>query len=685
MPTPQKEKSLRNLEVPIGTRQATLRSFDSEKRTAEMVFSTGAQVHRFDWFTGTEFIEELSLDPAHARFDRVAQGAVPFLRDHGSWGGAGIADVMGRVTEAKADGKQGIGKVLFSAREDVQPFVRDIEDGILQSVSVGYRVNTFEKVGEKNGVPILRAIDWELFEISSVAMPADPAAKFRSAQEKDPAQRPRLFKCEVRGMNEGEENNPGKSVATVRALPQDQTTGENKMTEEEMKAAEEKKRAADAEAKRLADAKAEGAKQERERCEEIRRMVRAAKLEDSFAEKLIKEDVTLDQARSQVIDTLAKADQSQPTRGVRVEAGDLDETHTRREAMKEAILHRGNPDLYKATERGREWSGMTLLEMARESLRRSGTKVNGLSRLEIAQRAMHTTSDFTEITADIINKSLRDAFVAAPQTFMPFTRRVQNPDFKQISRTQLGLGSALEEVGEGGEITYGTMGEAAEKYSIKEYAKGFSISRKTLINDDLNAFVRLPASMGVKARSLESDVVWGIIRANANMADGNALFSAAHGNLTTGPGTVIAVASLGVARAALRAQKEMDGEPLNLPARWLAVPVGLETVAEQYISLVQPEDSAKVNPFAPGGRTPLQIIVEPRLGAGYSGGSDISWFVASDLSMVDMIELATLSGTTEPEVISEEGFDVLGMKFRVVHSVGAKAIDWRGLYKNVGA
>lgn len=666
------------LEVRAQARQADIVSFDEATRTAEMQFAIGARVRRFDWMIG-DYLEEVSMEQSAADLTRVAKGVVPFLKNHGSIYGATIEDVMGNIFEASVDGKSGAAKVRFSSRADVAPFIQDIKDGILKSVSMGYWPRTMEKVAEQDGIPVFRVTKWELGEISSVAMPADADASFRSAEKVNRDDKSRLIRCEIRGFEikskQNQEPNAKINVESQRALTQDQITGDISMTEQELAA----KREAEVKAAELA-AKEAGKKAERERQAEIRKAVRAAGFEESFAEELINGDKSADQARSAVIEKLAATDKSQNTRSIRVEAGDLDATKTRREAMKEAILHRGLPEKFKLTEMGRNWAGLTLLEMARESLRLQGVSVGHMSRTELASRSMHSTSDFPEITADIINKSLRDSFLAAPQTFEPITKRVQNPDFKQISRVQLGLGSSLSEIGEGGEITYGTVGEAAEKYAIKEYAKGLSISRKTIINDDLEAFVRIPSQMGQKAKSLESDLIYAVLTANANMADGNALFSAAHGNLTTGPGTVINIANLGIGRAKVRAQTEMDGEKLNLPVNFLIVPVALETLAEQYISAVQANVQSSNNPFAQGGRTPLSLIVEPRLDA----NSAVSWYLASMKSMVDMLELATLSGTTEPEVLMEEGFDVLGMKFRVVHSVGVKAIDWRGLYKNVG-
>lgn len=675
------------IEVPVIARTAQLRSFNVEDRTAEVVMSRGAQVIRQD-FWGDRWIEELDMSQQAVDLHRVADGAVPFAKNHGGMWGMTIEDVMGRVMSAATDGNELTGKVKFSKRADVQPFIEDIKDNILPSVSVGYAPRKIDKVGERDGMPIMRVSQWELYELSSVAMPADSGAQFRSAQGNGKERKPQLFKCEVRGLKLGTKSNSSGASENVlenrTASNEDQKTGEeNLMTEAERLAAEQA-----AESKRQADIKAaadaakkEGVKLERERQAEIRKMVRAAKLDDSFGEELVKdESVTVDMARSKVIDKLAEVNASTVTRSVRVEAGNQDEQTTRREAAVEAILHRGDPAIHKLTERARQFAGMTLMEMARETLRRQGVDVSGLSRQKLAERAMHSTSDFPFITENVLSKSLRDAFVAAPQTFGPITRPVQNPDFKEMSRTQLGLGSSLSKVGENGEITYGTMGEAAEKYAIAQYAKGLSIGAQALINDDLNAFVRIPAQMGAKAKSLESDIVWKIITDNAAMADSVALFHASHGNLA-GSGAAISIATLGAGRAAVRAQKEMDGEYLNLPVAYLIVPTELETVAEQYISQVQANVQSSNNPFAQGGRTPLSLIVEPRL----SASSATAWYLASQLALVDMLELATLTGSQGPEITTEVGFDVIGVKTRVVHSVGAKAIDWRGLYKNPGA
>lgn len=53
---------------------------DADTRTVEVVWSAGARVRRATFF-GEPYDEELSLDPAHVRLDRLNAGA-PFLKVH---------------------------------------------------------------------------------------------------------------------------------------------------------------------------------------------------------------------------------------------------------------------------------------------------------------------------------------------------------------------------------------------------------------------------------------------------------------------------------------------------------------------------------------------------------------------------------------------------------------------------
>ncbi len=326
---------------------------------------------------------------------------------------------------------------------------------------------------------------------------------------------------------------------------------------------------------------------------------------------------------------------------------------------------------------------MTLLDVGRAYLQARGVRVTNLTKNQLAAEAlgltnragMHTTSDFSDLLADVANKTLRQAYEEQPQTWAPLASRSTLPDYKTVKRLQFGDAPSLLEIKEHGEYTFGTIGEGKEEYRLVKYGRKFAITREAIINDDLNAFSRLPAMFGRKSRILESDLVWFQITSNPAMGDGNNLFSSAHSNLET-DGDHISVNSLSRARTSLRQQTSLDGSYLNLKAMFLVVPTVLETKAEQYVTVITAQQPGNVNPF----QGKLQVIAEPRLDA----DSQTAWYTAASPDQVDMIEVAYLEGEEGPQVESRIGFDVDGVEIKCRLDFGAKVIDWRGFHKDPG-
>jgi hypothetical protein len=203
---------------------------------------------------------------------------------------------------------------------------------------------------------------------------------------------------------------------------------------------------------------------ERERVATIYDISGRLGLERGIAEDLITRGVVLDEARRIILDRVAdEAEQKRTFAQVSTPLGGLDERQTRREAVTSALLHRYSPTLFPLNDPARDYRGMTLLELSREFLASAGVNVRGMSRDEIATRALHSTSDFPEILAAVTNKTLRQAYEAYPQTFKPFCRQVQASDFRDITRVQLGEAPQLQKVNEAGEFKRGTIGEARER------------------------------------------------------------------------------------------------------------------------------------------------------------------------------------------------------------------------------
>jgi len=694
-------KKIRKINLPVMQRAATFepKSIDVEKRTVDVIFTKGARVLRRGFFSD-DFFEELSLDKKAVRMKRLESGTAPVLDTHGFSSRSGVESVLGVVESAEIiPGKEGRATLRFSDRADVQPVFKDIQDGILRNISVGYNTFKTENVGEVDGTPIFRAIDWEPMEISVVPAGADPSAQIRSDKNQ-------MTECifienekenlEIDTPETVKRNEPSKEkVVETENLRQTQSIEETDMTKEEMEKAAEL-------------ARQEATANEKTRAKEIRSIVKKVGLDAKFADEYIDGDKTIDEVRTLAIDLLAEKanDPKTETRAANIDAsvGEDLARKGRIEGMTSALLHRFRPkDIetrdkgqlvklhgHELAESGRQYAYLSLVDMARNCLEAQGIRTGMYPKHTIADmalnnvRSVHSITDFPEILANVTNKTLRNGYLAAPQTFMPFTNEVFVGDFKEISRTNLGDAPELLQVEEGSEVKRGSMSEAAEKYRVEEFARIVAISRKIILNDDLAAFTRIPERMGRRAADLESDLVWNIIKANANLADGVALFSVAtHANLSGTPAAPDE-AGLNEARASMRRKTGLDGAEISLTPAWIFVPPAHETATEKLIATTRPNNASDVNPFGPQGRTTLRMDVEPRLETG-PDGSLTAWFVTADKGQVDMVELARLEGTDGPQIQSRDGFDIAGVEIKVMHDIGAKAIDFRGLFKNAGA
>jgi hypothetical protein len=406
-----------------------------------------------------------------------------------------------------------------------------------------------------------------------------------------------------------------------------------------------------------------------------------------FMDRLINSKTPLLRAQSEIFDEMrkrgAESQGPQVTAVPDIRLGPDPFVHIRR-GIENAIQHRVAPEFFKLEDHGREYRGLTLLEVGKVFLQAQRIRTTNLSKMEIAGLAlglnvragMHTTSDYALLLADVANKTLRKAYEEAPQTFQVIGRRVSLPDFKPVKRLQLGEAPALLEVNEHGEYSRGTIGEGREQFQLATYGRVFAITRKALVNDDTDAFARVTTLFGRAARNLESDLCWEQISSNPTMGDSIALFHASHGNLASPP-SILDVSGLSDGRQAMRRQTGLDGTTkLNVTPKYLLVPTTLETTADQLIGTITPATVANANPFS----GQLTKIVEPRL----DDVSESAWYIAASPDQIDILEYAFLEGEDGPMVESRIGFDIDGLEIKARHDFAAKVIDHRGLYLNEG-
>lgn len=652
------------MEMGLQTRLAPVSSFNKELRTVEVVWTQGARVRRFDWLRDEEYFEELSLDPAHVRMGRLQAGA-PLLNTHGRWR---LEDVIGVVESASIGAGGGVAMVRFSDRESVAPIVRDVEDRILRNVSVGYKVHKVEKTrDEATGLVVLRAVDWEPMELSLVPIGADAGAGVRS-EERQPT-----YPCEII-----DRADPALTQELAMQNAQNQS-GASGAAGQQQEQQQQQHPAAGAGDTQAAAQRAQEA--ERGRVREIRGLCATHKIDRAVEDGYINEGTSVADVRAAILAHLAAEGQRQPVRSSAHIVVEGDERVQRRSLMAEAIAHRLTPAA-KLSDGARPYRYMSLIRLAEECLEREGvTGIRGMSNLELTARAFQSTSDFANILADVANKRLRDVYVEHVPTYTLWARRAPNaPDFKNINVVRLSDAPALAKVLEGGEFTIGKLLDGKEAYQVMTYGKIIAITRQAIINDDLNAFDRVPRLFAGSARALENYLVYQQLESNPTMADSVALFHADHGNLAS-PATDISVASLGVARAAMRNQTGPNGRKLNIAPAFLLVGTAKEQIAYQFTSAnYVPATSSGINEFRAGGKTALEPIVDPEI-------ASTTWYLAADANagVVDTVEWCYLDGSEGVYLESQVGFDVDGIQVKARLDFATKVVEHRGLYKNAGA
>jgi len=620
-------------------------SYKPDDHTVEVTWSTGSQVRRFDWLD-RPYIEELSMDPKHIRMGRLNSGA-PFIKDHASYS---VDNVIGVVDRGWLSGGVGAALIRFDDDADAAKYEAKVKNGILRNLSVGYQVHEYEVIPSKveGDLPIYRAIDWEPLELSLVAIPADPSAQIRSSSELH------SVSLTIRG--------------NAMSEPENQIPAEEAQTPVETPAAPDAN-----------EIRAQVRTQELSRIASIRDAVRKAKLDDTFAEKLIDKGISIDEARASVLDAMAAKSDASATPS-QFEMGKTHEEKALR-GMEEALLARAG--LVKHEDlNGNEFRGMRLSDFARMSLEKSGQNVRGMSYDSMAQAVLRngqTTSDFPVLLENVMHKTLLAAYQTAPDTWRQIARVGSVSDFRAWKRLRGGSLANLTAVNEAGELTNMPISDAtAESVQASRYGNIISVTPETIVNDDFDWIANQSTALGrAAARTIEAAVYAKLI-ANPNMSDGNALLSSAHGNIQTAGGA-ISVAAVDAGRVAMAQQMDNDSNDyLNIRPSILLCPISMGGNARVVAgSQYDPDSAARL--LVPNKVNGLisTVIDTPRLSTG--------WYLLANPTDAPVIEVVFLDGNQNPRIQQEESFRTKGLSWSVELPFGVGIVDYRGIYWNDGA
>lgn len=650
-------------------------TLDETTRSVEIIVATEAPVMVFDW-ERWEMVPEILL---MSGCQMPASGQVPLLDTHMRYD---TSTVIGSVRGLEVQGAEIIGRAYYSAAPEAEGPYLKMTEGHLTDYSAGYRYNKKDAIYVPDGQsavidgrtftgPAKVVRSWQLKETSACPIGADELAKARAAtppvnpirtEEREMDQKIRAF-LESRGLSkDATEEEALRFLETLEVrTPQPGAGGQ---------------RSED-------DIRADATRAEQTRIGEIRGICARANMSEEETMKYIRDNASVETVRQAAFDKVTAQGHETPGFRGSMEIGADARDKFRSAAEGSLIIRAASPGLVLSDQHrqngARDLAGFSLRELAREALRVAGQPITG-NPLEMVGRAL-TSSDLPTVLGNIANLSIMEGWEAAGETWGAWCGTGSVSDFKVHTMARVGESDDLDEIPEDGEYKRGSESEQKEQYQVVTFGKLFSISRQGIINDDLGLLTDKPRSMGEAAARKVGDLPYAVLIANANMGDGVALFhTATHKNLAAGSDKgLVDVPKLGVAEAAMGMQKDIRGKRrLNIRPQFFLSPLTQKASSEQFFrsSMIGTQASPNITNIYGGDY--FTRVYEPRL----DDSSTKAWYLAGPKGKTVIVFF--LNGNQTPYMETKQGWNVDGVEFKVRIDAGAKAKDWKGLYKNPG-
>jgi phage head maturation protease len=298
-------------------------------------------------------------------------------------------------------------------------------------------------------------------------------------------------------------------------------------------------------------------------------------------------------------------------------------------------------------------------------------------------RAAFSSNDIAGIMSNTANKFLLEGFMGVEDSWRQIAAVRPVNDFKTITSYRLTGDMAYEEVGPGGQLKHGKLGNESFTNQAKTYGKILGITRQDMINDDLGALSSVPKMLGRGAALKFNTVFWTAFLNNA------AFFTSARNNYFEGAGTVLGIDSLTSAELLFLNQVDSDSNPLGLAPEILLVPNALSTKAMSLTRDTEIRDTTTStkyttqNPHA-GKFRPVRSSYLSN--SAISGYSTTGWYLLADPKNLATIEACFLNGQQNPTVESADAdFGTLGVQLRGYHDFGVGQQEYKAGVKSKGA
>ncbi|HJF34174.1 MAG TPA: hypothetical protein K8V56_20625 [Sporosarcina psychrophila] len=414
---------------------------------------------------------------------------------------------------------------------------------------------------------------------------------------------------------------------------------------------------------------------ERQRVSEITTLCRGF---DMDATGYINDGDSIDKVRQAVLEKQMKTRQPSSVGIVK------DEQDKFREAASDGLALRVGMHIEKPAAGANDFRGMTLKELAKETLRMEGVEnAYRLSDDDLFRQYLTPTSLFTGIIDQTARTTFEKAYTEAQTTYQEWVKTGTLKDFRPTKTYQAGTAGELLLVGENGELKHDTPSAAdGPMRQLLTFGRQFTMSRQMFINDDVDFIQSLPSLYAQSARLGINRLVYQTLTKNPAVWDGKTLFHADHGNLINN-GSAPTVAALSEARRLLKKQKSVGGEVnLNIPARFMLVPTSLETSAGQLIGTSVDPSATNPNVLNPFYNS-LQIISDAELDDANANGEK-EWYVTAD-KLRSPIQVDFLNGVDMPTIVMKQApAGQLGFIWDIYMDYGVSVVDYKTAIKNPG-
>lgn len=294
------------------------------------------------------------------------------------------------------------------------------------------------------------------------------------------------------------------------------------------------------------------------------------------------------------------------------------------------------------------------------------------------------------ILGEVANKQILAGYMEEDDTWREIAEIKSVSNFHTQNHYRMLDNLEFEEVGSGGEIKHGTLGQETYTTKAKTYAKMLGLTREQIINDDLSAFGDLRTRLGRGAAKKFSEVFWTAFINNSTF------FTAALTNYIEGASTNLGLDGVGL-ELAVTACRQMTSPSADGSKRIgqgfrpskLLVPPELEFIAQRlYASMNVNTGGAATATSVPDGNIHVnkyRPIVQNRLSdAAYTGNSAAAFYLFGD-GLKPMV-VSFLNGNQAPTVESTDAdFSTLGIMWRSYFDFGCDKSEYLSGLKSKGA